>query len=227
VEVFDRIPLELDAEDVLRSAHLGDAGDDIGAQVRELVAAARHLACPKAVIEVGYVENRSEGAVDIGGIRFTSRILRANLQDVERVFVYVATCGRELDEVPVPAGDFLLDYCRDLIKGQALAAAMRYLGQHLTDRYALGKTSGMNPGSLEDWPITEQIPLFSIFGDVEEVIGVTLTDSCLMIPNKSLSGITYATEASFTSCQLCPRGVCSGRRAPFDPELATTYGVTT
>ena len=227
MEVLDRIPFEPDAEALIRKAHLGEAGGSIAADVGDLVATAREVARPKAVLEVGYVENKRDAAVDIAGVTFTSRVLRTNLDDVERVFAHVATCGKELAEIPVPSGDVLLSYCLEMIKGEALGAAQRHLTEHLAEKYALGKTAAMNPGSLEDWPITEQPKLFSIFGDVEALIGVTLTDSCLMIPNKSLSGITYPTEISFTSCQLCPREVCSGRRAPFDAELAATYGITT
>jgi len=40
-----------------------------------------------------------------------------------------------------------------------------------------------------------------------------------MVPVKSVSGILFPTEESFASCQLCPREVCPGRRAPYDPDL--------
>jgi hypothetical protein len=81
----------------------------------------------------------------------------------------------------------------------------------------------MSPGSLADWPITQQEELFSIFGNVEDLIGVKLTESFLMVPLKSVSGIYFPTEIEFVSCQLCPREVCSGRRAPYDPDLAKKY----
>jgi len=225
VQVLDTIPFAPDAEQLLRAAHLSEAGEDIAAQVRELVAEACRVARPKAVCEVCYLEAKRAGAVDFGGVTWTSRVLRANLDTVERVFVHVATCGTELAGLAVPAGDFLLDYCLDLIKQQALNAAHRHLSEYLADRHALGKTAAMGPGSLADWPITEQTKLFSVIGDVERLIGVTLTESCLMIPNKSISGIIYPTEVSFTSCQLCPREVCSNRRAAFDAELAAGYGL--
>ena len=46
-----------------------------------------------------------------------------------------------------------------------------------------------------------------------------LNDAFMMIPTKSVSGIRFASERSFTSCQLCPRQDCRGRRSPYDPEL--------
>jgi len=39
------------------------------------------------------------------------------------------------------------------------------------------------------------------------------------VPVKSVSGIMFPTEMSFESCGLCPREVCPGRRAAYDPGL--------
>ena len=50
-------------------------------------------------------------------------------------------------------------------------------------------------------------------------IGVKLTESYLMEPNKSVSGIRFPTEERFESCMLCPRQDCPGRRSAYDPEL--------
>ena len=85
--------------------------------------------------------------------------------------------------------------------------------------------SRMAPGSgaADVWPITQQKELFSIFGNVEDLIGVKLTDKYLMIPIKSVSGIFFQTETTFVTCQLCPREACIRRRAPYDPELVKKY----
>ena len=77
----------------------------------------------------------------------------------------------------------------------------------------------MTPGSLEDWPISEQRPLFEILGDIQDAIGVQLKDSLMMSPVQSVSGIIFPTEATFESCQLCPRENCPGRRAAYDKNL--------
>ena len=72
----------------------------------------------------------------------------------------------------------------------------------------------MNPGPLKDWPLGEQRQLFFLFGDVKQAIGVELTESFLMYPVKSVSGIIFPTEVNYENCQLCPRENCPGRRAP-------------
>ncbi len=38
---------------------------------------------------------------------------------------------------------------------------------HLAASYDLANPSAMNPGSLGDWPISQQRPLFDLLGDVE------------------------------------------------------------
>jgi len=225
LRILDDIDFDIDPDEVLHRAHLTEADADITQGVRELVDQARQVARPKAVYEVCYVENKRPDSVELAGITFTSRVLRVNLDQAERIFAYVATCGTELTEVSAPAGDMLLDYCLDIIKEMALRAALEHLSEHLKANYALGQTSQMNPGSLEDWPITEQFKLFGLLGNVEELVGVRLTDSCLMIPPKSLSGIILPTEVRFESCQLCQRPNCPSRRTAFDPDLAQHYGI--
>ncbi|GAH06452.1 unnamed protein product, partial [marine sediment metagenome] len=99
------------------------------------------------------------------------------------------------------------------------------LEDYLRKKYALGRMSTMAPGegSMEDWPITQQKELLSIFGNVEELIGVKLTEALLMVPLKSVSGIFFPTRVEFISCQLCPREACEGRKAPYDTDLAKKY----
>jgi hypothetical protein len=75
----------------------------------------------------------------------------------------------------------------------------------------------MQPGSLPDWPIDQQKPLFEILGPIPEKIQVRLTSSCLMLPTNSLSGIYFRDPEGFISCRLCSRK-CPRRKAPFDPE---------
>jgi hypothetical protein len=223
MEVLNDIPVDLELGKLLKRMRLREQNEYIEKTARQLLEIARPIARPKAVYEVGYVENKNEDSLDIGSVRFTSRLLRANLNKITRVFPYIVTCGRELDEIAIPSQDFMPKYCLDVIKEMALRSAISYLESYLKRSYALGQVSRMNPGSLPSWPITQQRELFSIFGNVEELIGVKLTESYLMIPVKSVSGIFFPTEVRFESCQLCSREVCHERRAPYDPDLAKKY----
>lgn len=220
MEILNNIPFELDIDRLLSKLHI-DRESEYAEEIQQLVEKVTPVMKPKAIYEICYIENREENTVNIGGITFTSRVLRVNLEDVERVFPYIATCGSEIDKVDISSDDFLAQFWLDAIKEMALGASIGYLANYLKKRHALGKTSKMSPGSAaaDIWPIEQQKELFSIFGNVEELIGVKLTESCLMIPNKSVSGIIFPTEIDFRSCQLCPREGCPGRNAPYDKKL--------
>ena len=223
MEVFNSIPVDLEPNKVLKFIRMRDSNQQVERMVQELVEVTRSIAKPKVVYKVSYVDDKDGDTVTIDGVRFTSRVLRINLDQVERVFPYIATCGTELEEVAIPSNDVMKSFCFDAIKTIVLRLAVDYVSNRLIEYYALGKMSHMNPGSLESWPITQQKEFFSLFGNAEELIGVRLTKSCVMFPLKSVSGIYFPTEIKFESCQLCPRERCIGRRAPYDPELARKY----
>ena len=228
MEVLNSIPIELGLEAVIKRMRLRKRSDNILGHIREMLDIARPIAKPKAVFDVAYIENKNGDSMEIGGVEFKSRVLRINLDKMERVFPYVVTCGRELDEIDIPSTDFIKSYYLDQIKEMAVVLARQYVEDYLKKRYALGQLSRMAPGAGagDDWPITQQKELFSLFGGrekVEELIGVRLTDSFLMVPIKSVSGIFFPTEIRFESCQICPREQCIGRRAAYDPEVVKKY----
>jgi len=228
VEVLDDIPFDLDLAALQKGAHVVPDTDDAGAFER-LVDCARRLARPKAIYRECYIDARSADAVTIEGVTFRSRALRANLSQPERVFAFVVTCGREVDSADVDADDMLGMFWLDTVKMALLGAGRAHLTSHLDRRYALAKTATMSPGAgdVTVWPIEQQRGLFSLLGDVSTRIGVELTDSFLMVPNKTVSGIRFQTESDYRSCQLCHRENCPGRSAPFDQALwdAVEHGV--
>ena len=192
---------------------------------QNLLETAKPLIAAKAVYEVSYVREKGEDAIDIDGILLRSRVLRNNMDKVERVFPYVVTIGALLEEKAKASKDLMEKYYLDVIGNIALTRARSFLADHLRSRFAIKGISYMSPGSLDDWPLEEQRPLFLIFGDAASSIGVRLNESLLMIPKKSLSGIYFPTEITFHSCQLCPRESCIGRRAPYNETLAREHGI--
>ena len=217
METLTQIAPALDAVALLARVHVAPDSEDADA-FTALVDQAREVARPKALYAEAFVEGRGDDTIRIDGITFTSRVLRRKLAGVERVFPYVATCGHELDGVALPPGDVLVQFWWDAIKAEFLAAARAHLLAHLTDRFRLGQTARMNPGSgdVDIWPIEQQQLLFTLLGGVTPFIGVILTASCLMIPNKTVSGLLFPTEEDFQTCQVCHRDPCPNRRAPFD-----------
>ncbi len=172
---------------------------------------------PKAIFEVSYINERIDNKIKIGEKFFESRVLKEKLKDIERVFPYVCTCGDELEELQQNTDDYLEEYWLDVLKEMSLRVARNFLQKHIKDKFEIDQLSSMNPGSgnVKLWPIEQQESLFSLFGDVEQQVGVKLTDSYLMIPNKSVSGIFFPTEVKFQTCQLCTRKDCPGRKVPY------------
>ena len=220
---LEHIPVSLDLEEIKRRLHMEERGDwGLG---QTLIETAQSLISARAAYKICFIEAKHEGVIVIDGIRLTSKVLRKNVDKLERVFPYVITIGNKLEEKARACEDLLEQYYLDTIGNVALNLARKYLEDHLRSTYALGEVSCMGPGSLHDWPIENQRPLFSILGDVEASIGVRLEENFLMIPTKSLSGIYFPTEIRFYTCQLCPRKNCEARRAAYDENLAKEYGI--
>ncbi len=221
--VIECAPFRVDMELLLRRLHVDPDDRDAGL-VREMALRAQEIGRPKALFREVFIEERTEDGVVLDGVRFTSRILRVNFDKIYRVFPYLATCGTELEDWAASFDDMLEEYRADQIMLMALNAATEGLRDEIRKRNP-SQTSSMNPGSLEDWPIQQQRPLFELLGDPATAVGVRLTESCLMLPTKSVSGIQFPTEVHFENCQLCSRSDCPNRRAPYDHHLLETrYG---
>jgi len=196
--------------------------DVIGSRIRvepgrleEFIALARGLIRPRAIYETAFIGAKGERTVEVAGIIFDSLVLRKNLEGVHKVFPYIITIGPVLERFASAQGDLLEQYNLEEMAHIAMESAAGWLSHRLETSFGVTGLANMSPGSLEDWPLTEQTKLFSIFGDTERLIGVRLTDSFLMVPRKSISGILFPSEEGFMSCQLCDRGHCPSRKAAY------------
>jgi len=223
MEILENISVSLSLDKVRRRLHM-KPGRDLS-EVRNLVDTVKQLIEPRAIYNVSYIEDKSEDSVIVAGVRLSSRVMRKNLDRVERIFPYIITLGSKLGAKQAACNDLLENYYLDSIGNLALNSVQKQLKKHLQSKFALEKMSSMAPGSLSDWPIEEQGPLFKLVGDVEAAIGVRLTQHLLMIPAKSISGFYFPTEVSFYSCQLCPREKCESRKAKYNEALADEYGI--
>ena len=216
---IDTIPVTTSYDQVLEKLRIEDE-EDI-AMVRELFETAKKIVRPKVLYREAYVEEVSGKNVRINGFTFESDVLAANLKDVHRVFAYVSTCGVEVDDWSRKETDYVVSLWLDMIKELFLREANAFFRKYMKDSYKLDILSSVNPGSgdKENWHISQQAPLFALIGSVKEEIGVTLTDSFLMVPVKSTSGLLYPSQTEFVNCSLCGREKCPGRRAEFNREL--------
>ena len=221
MEIINPIPVKLNLDELQEKLHMkpGKPWD----KVLELVETVAPLIEAKVVYKICEIEDKFTDGVILNGVRLTSKVLGKKLAEPQRVFPYVLTIGEKLEQEEKNVSEYLQQYCIDIMGNVALITARRTFEKQLKDKYKFEKMARLGPGSLKEWPIHEQKPLFSIIGDVESAVGVSLNKSFLMTPRKSISGIYFPTEISFEACQLCPREDCPARRAPYNEAEAKAY----
>jgi hypothetical protein len=217
------IPAEIDVAWVLKWMHPGWTRDRVEAMARELVEKTRKIARPKALYKISHARVTDNDTTEIDGITFKSKVLSKLFTGLDTVVPYIATIGRELDKLKAERGEMMKGICLEIIKTLVLGNASEYLTEYVKKKYKMPKIARMNPGSLEDWPITEQRAFLGLFDDVEGRIGVTLSSGGVLNPTKSVSSIIFPNESGFVTCQICPKQDCPTRRAKYNPELHKQY----
>lgn len=127
------------------------------------------------------------------------------------------------------AGDHSADHPAEYADGQpAVPAGEMTAAAHPGEQPAVnpanhpavrpGDMAKMSPGSLPEWPVSQQPALFALLDGLPGAIGIRLTDSCLMLPSKSVSGFFFSSESSFVNCRFCPILDCPNRSARFQAD---------
>lgn len=202
------------------------AGSDEQAEFSAILNEAAAVAAPKFILSEVYIGETDGDRISIGGVEFQSSLLVKNLAGFGRAFAYIATCGDELEQWAHGFDDDpLAAFWVDAIKLDALGTALAVMHRRVRKVYGIEKIASMNPGSLPNWPISQQVPLFEAIGGVRDKIGVWLKESFLMVPTKSSSGIILPASSEHVNCRLCRREVCENRRAEFDAAEAERLGI--
>jgi hypothetical protein len=158
----------------------------------------------------------------LNGITYsiTSEVLSWVLYPCKKAVIFVASIGKGLEESAKQVMDD-----GHLLKATVLDAigseATEKVAYHLQDRirelanfYEGEITLRYSPGYC-DWDITQQRVLFKAMDSAP--IGVELTEECLMVPRKSVSGIIglgwgEKRRLRLSPCQFCTRQDCQNRR---------------
>jgi len=114
--------------------------------------------------------------------------------------------GPELEERASDALILLENFISTRFGNLACVKPETHLQDYLCSMYGLESLSFMSPGSLADWPIEEQRPLFSILKGEEAGIGVRLDESFSYDSEKSVSGILFPTEGTFLQLSVVSPG---------------------
>lgn len=186
----------------------------------EFVARITAVASPKAFLKLAVVNSvgvDGEESAVIDGVTFHGKLLPDKLSSLigKNVYCYVLSCGIKLHELAISSADPVDRAVTDELSLAYLAMIRREMQSYAEKNYYPGVYfTSMNPGSIGAFPLSEQIPLFELLGEGARLAEVTLTDSLLIVPFKSGSGIFFSSDKKFESCMYCERLSCPNRRAP-------------
>jgi hypothetical protein len=142
------------------------------------------------------------------------KVVYSMIKKSEQLCLFLCTAGSGINDWSrklFAQGDFLKGYLVDLAGSILVDKAVEKLAEIIEVEAAtkgLGVTNTYSPGYCE-WPVSDQQMLFSFFPD--EFCGVKLTESSLMIPEKSISGMIGAgkkvKKVPYT-CAMCNMTNC-------------------
>jgi hypothetical protein len=159
--------------------------------------------------------HHEEKSLHVEGVIFNIKpIIYRQIKEAEEVALFICTAGPVIGEMSrnsMKSGDLLKGYVYDVIGSEVVEAAADMMQEELRKSMTTpgkGITNRFSPGYC-GWDVAEQHKLFSFFKD--NFCGITLTESALMNPVKSVSGLIGIGEhvryAPY-QCHLCDDKNC-------------------
>jgi hypothetical protein len=202
----------------------GYAGGSVPDYFRDLIAesiakckAISTPACGYRLLPVNRESTTSE-RIAIGEIYFNcQKIVSASLKNAEMLMLFTCTIGSEMETIAsryFEEGDAVKGHFTDVVASAAVESVTDLLHNHIAEimkMQQLAITNRFSPGYC-GWPVSEQKTLFSFFP--EGLCGITITDSSLMLPKKSTSGIIgigAAVNREPYTCNKCTQKECTYR----------------
>jgi len=212
----------INKDDVLRTLGYpaGRIDKHFGKTIDDVLARLPGLCDPKAgygVIDVRFKKGRSDGFFAGENFFTTDRIVARQLRHAEYAALFVCTIGPGMETWSRQSfhdNDPVLGHFIDTVASMAVEQAVGILHDHIGHVMAerdMKITNRFSPGYC-GWPVAEQQQLFSCFPD--GFCGISLTESSLMVPVKSVSGIIgigIDVDRKDYICDRCSRKECSYR----------------
>lgn len=204
---LEGLPAPVTKEELYKALHIGEADSETAKDILRLVNGAADIALPKSIV----CKVSAAHAIDTISSEFVKNKLSVSMY----VYPFAVTCGKELDELA--ADDMFGTFVKDVLKELYLRKMISLTADRIKNAcFSCSDMSCVSPGSLESrWSISGQAELFRLIGSNIEKTGITLTESFLMLPEKSVSGIWYSDSEHFENCMLCPRTDCPSRRCQY------------
>lgn len=208
------LPIRAEYDECLKKIHpIRRPPDD--ELFKKIIIETKNIIKPQSIYRFACIESKESWGVMIDGTKFTGPLLSGKLFNRGTVFPYIISLGEEIENKLSAADNLIEQFYLDQISNLLLRKCATYLESHIKRSHNIKQLSCISPGSLTDWPIEDQKPLFSLFGDTQSLIGVSLTPQMLMVPRKSVSGIYFPSKEKFIACSLCSRNDCPERTVPY------------
>ncbi len=159
------------------------------------------------------------GSMIIGGIEFNpGKIISAQLRKAESVALFACTAGQWIGDKAkqlINGKDYLKGYIFDIAGSEIVEAAAELMQEKLREMMeaeGLKITNRYSPGYC-GWNVSEQHKLFSLMPD--NFCGITLNESALMTPIKSVSGVIgigSQVKINPYPCNICDIKDCIYRK---------------
>src|SRR6056297_2412107 len=160
--------------------------------------------------------------LQVEGITFSvNRIVSRQIRNSEQIAFFVCTAGEGISRWSkelMNAGDLVLGYVVDTLGTVIVEVAMDKTQKKLNEEMSqkgLNTTNRYSPGYC-GWNVSEQHKLFKMFP--ENFCNISLSDTALMHPIKSVSGIIGIGEKvrfNEYTCNFCDKKDCVHRNKRF------------
>ena len=192
-------------------------------KVKNLKDKTSRLIKPRVHFKKHKIQEISPGVVHLEtDLSLKSPKLSRTMRGSQEIVCFVGTIGRGIEKETKRlvkkkrlSEAYILDAMGSVLVENLVDQFQSRLDQHYQNQ---NKTTGLrfSPGYC-DWPVTEQKKLFELLEP--EKARVELTDSCLMQPRKSISGVfgLYSCETGqewgdYNPCLECKKLDCTARR---------------
>lgn len=195
------------------------ADERTGSMIEKAFEEVKKTAGPRSIWRVFDIEWMEDGRIKAGSLQISSGSLSRNLKGCPKMVLFGATLGAGIDRLITRTS--LTDMAKAVIL-QACAAAyleeycdrtQEKIGSEL-EKDGLYLRPRFSPG-YGDFDIHYQEPLMRML-DCAKTIGLTMTDSFMMTPTKSVTAVIGASPVKercpAAGCEVCDKQDCEYRR---------------
>ena len=224
VKTIKDFEIEIDKDEVCRYLGYGkdqDPSSSISSLIDGEIDDAYELIQPSCFYQLMDIRRvRKPWVILEDGLRITSELLSWVLGRCHRVAIFMTTIGQDLENRVaelMAEGQILRATLLDAVGSEAAEKTACYLEdkvRELVNSNGAEITLRYSPGYC-DWDITQQRVLFQAMNSAP--LTVDLTEECLMVPRKSVSGIIGVghfekRRLRYSPCRFCTKTDCLSRR---------------